>query len=359
MKRIITAGVVGAIVLFVWGMAAFMVLPLHTPTMHQLPEDRQIAEALSAQNLESGVYTSPFPANPADMSNPESPFMKNHEAGPIFSIYYRKEGAVPMNPGVLGTGFVIDLLATTLAAWLLSMLGSCGNSYGCRVGFVAGMGVLIAIVGHLSYWNWMYFPLDYTLAFVADVVIGWTLAGLAIAYFVRPADQANSGAGVVRKSSSRVAAAVNASRSQTDGGEQHAKPQSRAQPTAPIRNDAINLLATLQREARFIDIVKEPLADYTDAQVGAAARDVLRDCGAVLDRMFKLEPVVDQEEGSSVEIPSGVDASTYRIAGDAGGHATSGSLVHHGWQAKRCELPKWTGAKEAALIVSPAELEVK
>lgn len=137
------------------------------------------------------------------------------------------------------------------------------------------------------------------------------------------------------------------------------KPKQEPKLVAPVRNDAISLLATLQREARFIDIVKEPLSDYSDAQVGAAARDVLRDCGAVLDRMFKLEPVVDQEEGAVIEMPTGSESARYRIAGNASSDARSGALVHHGWQAKQCELPKWTGDKAAALIVAPAELEVK
>src|SRR5690606_20955475 len=44
----------------------------------------------------------------------------------------------------------------------------------------------------------------------------------------------------------------------------------------PARSEAITLLATLQREARFLDLVQEPLAQYGDAQVGAAARDVLQ-----------------------------------------------------------------------------------
>jgi hypothetical protein len=143
-----------------------------------------------------------------------------------------------------------------------------------------------------------------------------------------------------------------------------AKPEAKAsapkpQPVAPSRNDAISLLAALQREARFIDIVKEPLGEYSDAQVGAAARDVLRDCGTVLDRLFKLEPVVEKEDGEHVEIPPNADAAQYRVAGNASADATSGSLVHHGWKAKQCELPKWTGAKESALVISPAELEVK
>ena len=47
------------------------------------------------------------------------------------------------------------------------------------------------------------------------------------------------------------------------------------------RSDALTLLATLQQESRFLDLVREPLGEYSDAQIGAAARDVLRDCNSV------------------------------------------------------------------------------
>ena len=46
-------------------------------------------------------------------------------------------------------------------------------------------------------------------------------------------------------------------------------------------------------------------AQYSDAQIGAAARDVLRDCGAVVERMFGPVAVIDQEEGSAVEVAAG------------------------------------------------------
>ena len=58
-----------------------------------------------------------------------------------------------------------------------------------------------------------------------------------------------------------------------------------------MRSDAINLLAALQREARFVDFIKEPIAGYSDAQIGAAVRDVHRDCGALLERLFGLKPI--------------------------------------------------------------------
>jgi len=129
---------------------------------------------------------------------------------------------------------------------------------------------------------------------------------------------------------------------------------------ASDRNDAISLLATLQREARFVDIVSEPLAEYSDEQVGAAARDVLRDCGEVLQRLFELKPVVAQEEGSDIEAPVGYDPSKFRLTGQVRDEPPfCGQLVHHGWQASHCRLPQWSGNAESALIVSPVEIEMK
>ena len=91
------------------------------------------------------------------------------------------------------------------------------------------------------------------------------------------------------------------------------------------RSEAVTLLSALQREARFVDIVKEPLDQYTDAQVGAAARDVLKDCGRVLERLFALRPLVEQPEGSELEAPAGYDAGRYRLVGKVQGEPPFGA----------------------------------
>ena len=173
MARIISASVAGAVVYYIWGMLTWMVLPLHGPTIQEMPAEQSIIDSIQAQNLESGVYIAPFAIDPASMSDPSSEFVKKHQAGPILSIFLRREGAEPMSAGMLLGGFVIDLLAAGVAVLMLLSLGPCGNNYWCRVGFVAGLGIFVAIVGHLSYWNWMYFPLDFTIAFVIDVAVGW------------------------------------------------------------------------------------------------------------------------------------------------------------------------------------------
>ena len=130
-------------------------------------------------------------------------------------------------------------------------------------------------------------------------------------------------------------------------------------PKAPLRSEAITLLATLQREARFLDFLMEPLAGYADAQVGAVARDVHRDCGAVVKRLFDPRPSVAQEEGGTLEVSAGFDAGRYRLTGNVAGQPPyRGRLVHPGWEAAKCELPTWTGTKDSARVIAPAEVEL-
>ena len=129
---------------------------------------------------------------------------------------------------------------------------------------------------------------------------------------------------------------------------------------APARSDALTLLAALQREARFVDFVKEPLEGYSDAQIGAAAREVHRDCGAVLERLFALRPVLRDEEGAELQVAAGFDPGRYRLLGNVTGEPPfQGRMTHHGWEATACELPTWSGAPAAARVVAPVEVELK
>ena len=138
-----------------------------------------------------------------------------------------------------------------------------------------------------------------------------------------------------------------------------------AQPNKPVakptsaRSDAISLLAALQREARLLDIVNESLDDYSDTQVGAAARDVLRESGKVIERMFGLQPLTELADGSDLETPASFDPAGYRLTGNVTGEAPfRGTVAHHGWKATRCEIPQWSGKKASELIVAPIELEI-
>jgi hypothetical protein len=133
-----------------------------------------------------------------------------------------------------------------------------------------------------------------------------------------------------------------------------------ASPPRVTRNDAVTLLAVLQREARLVDFVQETIDTYTDAQVGAAVREVHKGCRVVFDRVLALEPTLDEPETGSVTIPAGADPNRYRMVGNVTGEPPfSGTLAHHGWQATRCDLPAWRGNEEASLIIAPAEVELR
>jgi uncharacterized protein DUF2760 len=141
--------------------------------------------------------------------------------------------------------------------------------------------------------------------------------------------------------------------------EKRPREEPRATAAAPARSEAVTLLSALQREARLVDLAKQPLAGFTDEQIGAAARNVLGDCAAVLDRFFALQPVTSQKEGAPCDVPAGYDPGCYKLSGRVEGSGPfRGRLVHQGWKATAVKLPAWTGSKESALVIAPAEIEI-
>jgi hypothetical protein len=116
-------------------------------------------------------------------------------------------------------------------------------------------------------------------------------------------------------------------------------------------------LAALQRESRLLDLIQEPLHQYTDAQVGAAARDCLEKCRGTVERMFGLRPAIESAEGAVVEIPPQASPARYQWVGTTGQSLQRGRVVHPGWEAARCEVPQWTGGTADRSVVAPAQIE--
>lgn len=131
-------------------------------------------------------------------------------------------------------------------------------------------------------------------------------------------------------------------------------------PASPPRPSGapLRLLALLQREGRLLDFLLEDIAAYSDEQVGAAVRDIHRQCQTALKEHLVLEPIFPQPEGANVEVPSGFDPSAVRLTGNVTGQPPfRGTLQHHGWRVKELKLaPPPEGQDE--FIVMPAEVEL-
>ena len=127
----------------------------------------------------------------------------------------------------------------------------------------------------------------------------------------------------------------------------------------PKRSEALTLLETLQREGRFLDFVMEPLEGYSDAQIGAAARDIHRECAKTIHRLFDPDPLLKEKESSEVEVPVDFGPARYRLTGNVSGQAPyRGILRHQGWIVSKCEVPVWNGDSAASGVLAPAEIEI-
>lgn len=121
---------------------------------------------------------------------------------------------------------------------------------------------------------------------------------------------------------------------------------------------ALQLLSLLQRDARLIDFTGENLADYSDAQVGAAARLVHEGCAKVLREHFQIVPVREEPEGSRIALAAGFDAAAVRLTGNVVGQPPfNGSLRHRGWRVAEVRLPQLAEGHDTR-VLAPAEVEL-
>jgi hypothetical protein len=121
---------------------------------------------------------------------------------------------------------------------------------------------------------------------------------------------------------------------------------------------AIQLLALLQRDGRLVDFLFEDVAAYSDAQVGAAVREVHASCRRVIDRYLPVEPILADAEGQTTTLSAPVDPFTVKLVGNVGQQATYlGTVRHRGWRVGRLALPA-LAASAARQIVTPAEVEI-
>ena len=105
--------------------------------------------------------------------------------------------------------------------------------------------------------------------------------------------------------------------------------------------EAVRLLGILQREARLIDFLMENITPYSDEQVGASVRDIHQRAQAAIKKHVQLEPVLPQEEGAGVTVPTGFDPSAIRLVGNVTGQPPfKGTLEHGGWRGEILRHPK-------------------
>ena len=182
--RIILAGIVGGIVMFIWNFVAHDLLPLGEMGVRLIPNEDAVTSVLQT-NLgdNSGFYV--FPSGgltPGATREQKQAAMKKAEeqmaAGAGGVLIYRPKRIFNF-PKRLGIEFVTEVIESLLAVFLLAQTGIRG--FGGKVGFIFTAGILAAIVTNVPYANWYGFPKDFTLAQMVMTVVGYLLIGIVAA----------------------------------------------------------------------------------------------------------------------------------------------------------------------------------
>jgi hypothetical protein len=184
-KRILLAGVLGGLAMFIWASIAHMVVPLGSTGVREIPNEANVLGAMqSSLGQTSGLYI--FPGLGAG-SNPttaqRNAAMKDYgpklAANPSGLLIYHPPGAKGITGGKLGLEFLTEVVEALLAVLLLAQTRL--ESYAGKVGFIVLVGIIAALATNIPYWNWYGFPGNYTAAYMTTQIVGYLSAGLVAA----------------------------------------------------------------------------------------------------------------------------------------------------------------------------------
>ena len=188
-KRVVIAGILGGLTMFVWLFVAHEFLPLGELGVGEIPNEGLVLSAMQSSIPQAGVYLYPGvglgPKPTAEQRNAAMPaWLKKYEKSPHGILIYNPPSGSFSFGMLLAREGALNLLEGLLAAWLLSCAAA-GRGYSARAGFVVILGVLASVTTNLEYWNWYDFPGNYVAGYMVTQIIGFTLVGLVVAAFVK------------------------------------------------------------------------------------------------------------------------------------------------------------------------------
>ena len=186
MNKTILAGILGAIVMFIWTAVAHMFTPLGEAGVSQIGADNEapLIDAMKA-NLGDrrglfifpGVNLGPN-ATRQEKNDAMKQMAEKETKGPSGILMYHPTREFTFGKW-LGVEFVTELIEAILVVCLLAQTRL--TTFVGRVSFVTTAGILAAIATNVSYWNWYGFPKRYTVCYMFIEVVGFFFVGIVAA----------------------------------------------------------------------------------------------------------------------------------------------------------------------------------
>ena len=180
--RILLAGILGGLAMFIWTSIAHMALPLGEAGINEMPNESTVLSAMqSSMGDKTGLYIFPGLGVGKNATRDEkNEAMKQTQqriaANPSGILMYHPPGRQFAFGKSLAIEFGTEVLQAILVIWLLTQtrIGSIGG----RVGFVLIARILATITTNVSYWNWYGFPGVYTASYMLIELVGFALVGV-------------------------------------------------------------------------------------------------------------------------------------------------------------------------------------
>jgi hypothetical protein len=179
MGKLTKCAVVGGIVVFIWGMISWTVLPWHKHYMHEFQNEERVANVIRDNATVSGIYVLPCLMGKTRGSDEYKQSEQMMRDGPVMFAAVKMEGEAPHMAGSLVKGLILKIIGAYLITWLL--LHSRATAFRKQVAFVTMVGLVIGLLGSVPFWIWFGFPAGMTFVSIVESTIGWFLGGLAIA----------------------------------------------------------------------------------------------------------------------------------------------------------------------------------
>jgi hypothetical protein len=175
--RIVIAGILGGIAMFVWANIAHIATPLATIGLTPLPNDAVVVQLRQQLGDKTALYFFPY------VSGTDSKAMADQEARlrtePSGLLAYRgpSQDAFPRQ-------MIVEFALEVVESLLVGVVLVKTSGFVPRMGLALAVGLVAAISTNFSYWNWYGFSTGYTFANGFTEIVKYLVAGAVIAWWL-------------------------------------------------------------------------------------------------------------------------------------------------------------------------------
>jgi hypothetical protein len=188
-KRVVLAGLLGGVAMFMWMSLAHVVLPLGETGVQEIANEPAVLSAMHAALGEnSGLYAFPGMGLGPNATNQEKNAAMQHydqklAANPSGLLVYHPPGETGLTARRLVTEFLTELIEAFLVVYLLAQTRL--STFAGRLTFVTIAGVVASLGTNVSYWNWYGFPTNYTSVYILTQIVGFVCVGAVAGAIMR------------------------------------------------------------------------------------------------------------------------------------------------------------------------------